>query len=149
MVAMGGQAESISGGLRSNHRNDMTLAEGLKLAVDALGSVGGENGNPRKLSANQLEVAVLDRQRPGRTFRRVVGLALTKVLEDTSADKAAEAPSDAPDDAPKEAPEDAPEDAPKDPKDASSPGDRPQPPSAPGTPSDNASGKSPAPSDDA
>ena len=148
MVAMGGQAESISGGLRTNHRNDMTLAEGLKLAVDALGSVGGENGNPRKLSANQLEVAVLDRQRPGRTFRRVVGLALTKVLEDTSAekaDKAAEAPSDAPEDAPKDAPEDAPKDA----RDASSPGDRPQPPSAPGTPSDNASGKSPAPSDDA
>jgi proteasome alpha subunit len=131
VIAMGGQAESLSGGLRTNHRNDMTLAEGLKLAVDSLASVGGENGNPRKLAANQLEVAVLDRQRSGRTFRRVVGLALTKVLEDAEITPTPE-----------------PADEPKD-KDAPSGGDQPQPPAAPGTPADNASGKTPAPSDEA
>jgi proteasome alpha subunit len=131
VVAMGGQAESISGGLRTNHHNDMTLAEGLKLAVDALASVGGENGKPRKLAANQLEVAVLDRQRPGRTFRRIVGLALSNLLENAEADS--ETPSSP---------------APADPKDASSPGDQPQPPSASGTPADNASGKQPAPADE-
>jgi len=134
VVAMGGQAESISGGLRTNHHNDMTLAQGLKLAVDALGSVGGENGKPRKLAANQLEVAVLDRQRAGRTFRRLVGLALSNLLETTEAatDKPAEPASETPPDR----------------KDASSPGDQPQPPSAPGTPADNASGKQPAPADE-
>ena len=141
VVAMGGQAESISGGLRTNHRNDMTLAQALKLAVDALGSVGGENGKPRQLAANQLEVAVLDRQRAGRTFRRLVGLALSTVLESAATpSKAAEAPAEASTGAPAEAP--------ADPKDASSPGDNPQPPSAPGTPADNASGKLPAPADE-
>jgi proteasome alpha subunit len=137
VVAMGGQAESLSGGLRANHRNDMTLAQALKLAVDALGSVGGENGKPRQLAANQLEVAVLDRQRAGRTFRRLVGLALSNVLE------SAATPSKASD-----APGEAPAEAPADPKDVSSPGDQPQPPSAPGTPADNASGKLPAPADE-
>jgi proteasome alpha subunit len=80
VVAMGGQAESISGGLKTQHRSDMTLEEGLKLAVDALASVGGEGGKPRQLPAAQLEVAVLDRGRPGRTFRRLAGAALTKLL---------------------------------------------------------------------
>jgi proteasome alpha subunit len=138
VVAMGGQAESISDGLRTNHRNDMSLAQALKLAVDALASVGGENGKPRTLAANQLEVAVLDRQRAGRTFRRLVGLALTAVLE------SAQTPSPAPADTPAETPAEPP----VNPKDASSPGDQPQPPSAPGTPADNASGKMPAPADE-
>jgi proteasome alpha subunit len=129
VVAMGGQAESISGGLRTNHRNDMSLAEGLKLAVEALGSVGGENGKPRKLAANQLEVAVLDRQRAGRTFRRLVGLALSNVLEDAAVSG---------DEKPAEAAEGG----------SAEPADQPQPPSAPGTPADIASGKQPAPADE-
>jgi proteasome alpha subunit len=80
-MAMGGQAEAISGPLRSGHRQEMTLAEALKLAVEALASTGGENGAPREIAANQLEVAVLDRRRPGRTFRRITGAALTALLE--------------------------------------------------------------------
>jgi len=80
VVAMGGQAESISGGLRTAHRADMTLSEVLKLAVDALASVGGDAGKPRQIAASQLEVAVLDRVRPGRKFRRITGLALTTLL---------------------------------------------------------------------
>jgi proteasome alpha subunit len=56
------------------------LEEALKLAVDALASVGGDAGKPRQLPAAQLEVAVLDRGRPGRTFRRLAGAALTTLL---------------------------------------------------------------------
>jgi proteasome alpha subunit len=78
-LAMGGQAEAIAGGLRERHRADMSLAEAVQLAVEALGSVGGEGG-PRQLAANQLEVAVLDRQRTGRTFRRITGAALAALL---------------------------------------------------------------------
>jgi proteasome alpha subunit len=129
VVAMGGQAESISGGLRSRHRDDLSLAEALKLAVEALGSVGGENGQPRKLSANQLEVAVLDRHKAGRTFRRLTGLALSNLLEDATA---AERPAAAEEPAPE-----------------ASGGDQPQPPAAPDTPADKASGQTPAPADDA
>ncbi len=79
-VAMGGQADAISGVLRRSHRHEMSLEEGIRLAVEALGSVGGEGGQPRTLTAAQLEVAVLDRQRVGRTFRRIVGAALTRFL---------------------------------------------------------------------
>jgi proteasome alpha subunit len=80
-VAMGGQAEAISQVVRSRHNTDMSLGDGLRLAVEALASVGGEGGQPRKLEARQLEVAVLDRRRAGRTFRRITGAALTALLE--------------------------------------------------------------------
>ena len=43
----------------------------------------------RTIAANQLEVAVLDRRRPGRTFRRITGAALTALLgRDTGAQPA-------------------------------------------------------------
>jgi proteasome alpha subunit len=71
LVTMGGQSDTISGAVKTRLRPDQTLAEALKLAVEGLNSVGGENGQPRKLAANQLEVAVLDRHRQGRTFRRL------------------------------------------------------------------------------
>jgi proteasome alpha subunit len=78
---MGGQAEALVGGLRTQHRAESSLTEALHLAVNALASVGGEGGQPRSLGAGQLEVAVLDRRRQGRTFRRVTGAALTSLLE--------------------------------------------------------------------
>jgi proteasome alpha subunit len=81
VVVMGGQAEAMAPGLRSAHRAEASLAESLHLAVKALGSVGGEGGQPRTLTASQLEVAILDRRRTGRTFRRITGAALTSLLE--------------------------------------------------------------------
>lgn len=91
-MAMGGQAEAIAGVLKSNHRPDMSLGEAVKVAVQALGSVGGEGGAARTIAADQLEVAILDRDRDGRTFRRVTGAALTALLDDG---ETAAAPADA------------------------------------------------------
>jgi len=96
VVTMGGQAEAISGGLRQRHRPDVGLEEALRLAVQALGSVGGEGGAPRTLTADQLQVAVLDRTRRGRAFRRITGAALTALLEAAAETAAAEAPAEAP-----------------------------------------------------
>jgi proteasome alpha subunit len=79
-VAMGGQAEAIGNVLKADHRDDMSLGDALTLGVKALGSVGGEGGGARQLAASGLEVAVLDRARPGRAFRRVTGAALTGLL---------------------------------------------------------------------
>ncbi|MEU7871331.1 proteasome subunit alpha [Dactylosporangium sp. NPDC049140] len=121
MVTMGGQSDAIATAVKSRLRPDQTLAEALKLAVDGLGSVGGEGGQPRKMAAHQLEVAVLDRNRPGRTFRRLTGLALTAILEDTSAAGAQDV-------------EEGLE-------------DKPQPPASPSTPADNASGGTEAPAE--
>jgi proteasome alpha subunit len=80
-VAMGGQADTVSGVLRKSHRMDMSLTEAVQLAIEALSSVGGESGTARTLDTKQLEVAVLDRARPGRKFRRLTGAALTPLLE--------------------------------------------------------------------
>jgi proteasome alpha subunit len=80
-MAMGGQAEAIANVLRERHDPSAGVGTALALAAEALGSVGGENGTPRKLGASQLEVAVLDRRRRGRTFRRISGAALTTLLE--------------------------------------------------------------------
>ena len=93
VVVMGGQAESLVGGLRSQHRAEASLTEGLHLAVNALASVGGEGGQPRTLTAGQLEVAILDRRRRGRTFRRITGTALTALLE-TAPVETAELPAE-------------------------------------------------------
>ncbi|MBQ1023356.1 proteasome subunit alpha [Micromonospora sp. C95] len=90
-MAMGGQAEAISGVLKSNHRPDMSLGEAVKVAVQALGSVGGEGGAARTIAGDQLEVAILDRNRVGRTFRRITGAALTGLLDgDAAGESAAE-----------------------------------------------------------
>jgi proteasome alpha subunit len=79
-IAMGGQADAISQVLRARHRPDMSLRDAVRLAVESLSSVGGEGGQPRQLEAGQLEVAVLDRRRAGRTFRRLTGAALAPLL---------------------------------------------------------------------
>ncbi|MGK5740697.1 proteasome subunit alpha [Micromonospora sp. URMC 103] len=84
-MAMGGQAEAITGVLKAEHRPDMSLGEAAKVAVKALSSVGGEGGAARTIAANQLEVAVLDRRRVGRTFRRITGAALTALLDGDAA----------------------------------------------------------------
>ncbi|WP_436970977.1 proteasome subunit alpha [Micromonospora coxensis] len=90
-MAMGGQAEAITNVLKSDHRPDMTLSEAVQVAVRALGSVGGEGGAARTIAANQLEVAVLDRARVGRTFRRITGAALTALLDGDATGDAAPA----------------------------------------------------------
>jgi proteasome alpha subunit len=92
-MAMGGQAESIAGVLKASHSADMSLGDAVKLAVKALGSVGGDGGAARTIAANQLEVAVLDRARKGRTFRRLTGPALANLLNGTAA-QAAEKPAE-------------------------------------------------------
>ena len=90
-LAMGGQADAVSAIVKAKHSVDMTLTAALHLAVEALASIGGEGGKPRDLEANQLEVAVLDRARKGRKFRRIAGNALTPLLEARKANAAPEA----------------------------------------------------------
>ncbi|TQS40890.1 proteasome subunit alpha [Cryptosporangium phraense] len=96
-IAMGGQSEAIASNLREKHSNEHDLRAALKVATEALGSIGGENGNPRTLSAAQLEVAVLDRARPGRAFRRIIGAALEGLLSvpDSDAKPETDAKADA------------------------------------------------------
>ena len=89
-LVMGGQADALTTQIRRTFKERQPLGDALAVAVRGLGSVGG-NGAPRVLPANQLEVAVLDRTRPTRKFKRITGAALTALLPregaETSADE--------------------------------------------------------------
>jgi proteasome alpha subunit len=78
-VVMGGASAQAESSLRERWREGLSLGGALRLAVDTLGQ--DPNGGPsRTLTGSQLEVAVLDRQRPRRTFRRIVPPLLDDLL---------------------------------------------------------------------
>jgi proteasome alpha subunit len=77
-VAMGGQAETITTGLKERWQPEMSLSTALALAVDVLSK--DASGTDRTLTPAQLEVAVLDRLRPRRAFRRLAGPLLEALL---------------------------------------------------------------------
>jgi len=99
-VAMGGAAEHISAGLQERWEAGLDLGAALRLAVGLLGE-DPNGGEGRTLTADQLEVAVLDRERERRKFRRIENSHLDGLL--TPADSGADA-SDTPDTAAPEAP---------------------------------------------
>ncbi|MFL6137157.1 MAG: proteasome subunit alpha [Frankiaceae bacterium] len=77
-VAMGGQSEQIATTLRDGHHEGMVLTDALALAVRALSTADGDG---RQLTPAQLEVAVLDRNRPQRKFKRLVGGQLQRLFD--------------------------------------------------------------------
>ena len=91
-LAMGGQTEPVSNKMKETYEEGMSLEAALGFAVAALsaGSSNGDNG------VGKLEVAVLDRTRPKRAFRRIEGAALTALLPSDSSESTAESaePSD-------------------------------------------------------
>jgi proteasome alpha subunit len=78
-VVMGGQAEAISTALKDSYQEDAELGVALRAAVAAF-----EAGNPANAATPErvrpLEVAVLDRARARRKFRRIQGAALDALL---------------------------------------------------------------------
>ncbi|PXY22441.1 proteasome subunit alpha [Prauserella muralis] len=81
-IVMGGQADAISSKMKDTYEAGMELAAGLRVAAEALrapssnsSSGGNGDGEPGKL-----EVAILDRDRPGRKFRRITGAALDALM---------------------------------------------------------------------
>ena len=80
-VAMGGQAEAISNSLRASHREGLQLGEAIRVALRSLEAGHQQGGHATEsLRTDQLEVAVLDRNRPRRAFRRIAGAALERLL---------------------------------------------------------------------
>ncbi len=80
-VAVGGAAEKITGGLKEHWEPGMGLGSALRLAVTQLAA---SDGDERELGPDELEVAVLDRRRPRRTFRRLAGPLLADLLNQDS-----------------------------------------------------------------
>jgi proteasome alpha subunit len=106
-VAFGGQADQVSAALKEAFSDNMSLTEALGAALTALtapasappaasgaaASSTAANGAPAELTASQLEVAILDRARAHRTFRRLQGPRLEELIAESRAATAAAAPS--------------------------------------------------------
>ncbi|MDP1878751.1 MAG: proteasome subunit alpha [Actinomycetota bacterium] len=77
-VAMGGSAEPIGTGLLEGWQEGLDLGACIRLAVGLMGEHGDER--PRMLTEAQLEVAILERSRPRRTFQRLANGRLAALL---------------------------------------------------------------------
>jgi proteasome alpha subunit len=78
-VVMGGQADQVAAVLKDQYRDGMTLAEAFAVAIAAL-SGQGNGGDRTDITAAQLEVALLDRGRAHRMFRRLTGARLEALV---------------------------------------------------------------------
>jgi proteasome alpha subunit len=74
-TVLGGQADAISEALKADYTEDLDLGAAVRLGARVLGE--GNDGPP---PADQLEVALLDRNRPLRAFRRIRGDELDQLL---------------------------------------------------------------------
>jgi proteasome alpha subunit len=93
-AVMGGSADTVNSYLADNYAEGLQLDEALRLAVAALGH---DTEQPRRLTADQLEVGVLDRTRSQqRKFRRI-GEARLAELFGTAGDTTEPTASSAPD----------------------------------------------------
>jgi proteasome alpha subunit len=77
-VAFGGQADQVSAALKEHYSEGMSLSGAFAAALTALSAPG--NGERTEFAASQLEVAILERARDHRTFRRVRAARLEELI---------------------------------------------------------------------
>jgi len=88
-VAFGGQADQVTAALKERFSDGMSLTEALAAALAALAAPaaatgpGQANGGQPDLTAANLEVAILDRARAHRTFRRLQGPRLEGLINES------------------------------------------------------------------
>jgi proteasome alpha subunit len=75
-LAMGGEAEDLNAELQRGYREDMALDESIRLALKAL-----RRAAPGGAVSSRLEVAVLERNRPRRCFRRLTDEEVASALK--------------------------------------------------------------------
>ena len=74
-VVMGGESETLAAGLQGTYRSGLDLPSALRLGVEGLTTGDGQGMEPARL-----EVAVLDRARGRRKFRRLPDDEVAQVL---------------------------------------------------------------------
>jgi proteasome alpha subunit len=77
-VVVGGQADKVAAVLKESYSASMSLTEAMRLAIASLAGQG--DGNSEPVTSGQLEVALLERSRPHRAFRRLTGSRLDALL---------------------------------------------------------------------
>lgn len=90
-VAVGGRADRIGTVLKEHFTEGQSLSGALATAIAGLAA--SANGDRVEIAVSQLEVAVLDRTRDHRTFRRLTGARLEALLAEGA--QAAEAEPEA------------------------------------------------------
>jgi proteasome alpha subunit len=78
-TGIGGQAEELKLFLKDKFTEGLGLEAALQLAARALEATASQ-----KVKAASLEVAALERTRPGRKFRRIAQAELRSILEKSS-----------------------------------------------------------------
>ncbi|MGB3829632.1 MAG: proteasome subunit alpha [Ornithinimicrobium sp.] len=79
-VAMGRGGDVLTQGLRAQWDGSMSLSQALVLCVDLLRQAKDEQPS-EPVAPNQFEIAVLDRRRSRRAFRRLEGAELAAMLD--------------------------------------------------------------------
>ncbi|HEY0933340.1 MAG TPA: proteasome subunit alpha [Trebonia sp.] len=103
-VAFGGQVDQVAAALKEGFADGLSLTEALGVALAALSApptatpgaqpqAANGNAQPELTEAN-LEVAILDRARAHRTFRRLHGPRLAELIAESRAASAAAEPAD-------------------------------------------------------
>jgi proteasome alpha subunit len=92
-VAFGGQADQVSAALKEHYSEGMSLSEAFAAALTALSAPG--NGERTEFGASQLEVAILERARDHRTFRRIRAARLEELIAEARPAPSDSAPADA------------------------------------------------------
>ena len=85
-VAMGGAADAVATALKERYRDGESLSEAMQIAVYALQQQDAD----RVLEAEKLEVAVLDRNRDRRLFRRLPASRIDELLASSRGEASAE-----------------------------------------------------------
>jgi proteasome alpha subunit len=81
-VVMGGQADKVAAVLKDRYTPGMSLTEAMTLAIAAL-SGQGDGASAEPVTSSQLEVALLERSRTHRAFRRLTGARLDTLLAES------------------------------------------------------------------
>ena len=97
-VAFGGQADQVSAVLKERYSPGMSLSGAFAAALAALSAPGNGGGNDAPGVQLQLEVAILDRTRDHRTFRRIRAARLEELISqsreaDSKTSQAPQAPA--------------------------------------------------------
>jgi proteasome alpha subunit len=83
-VAVGGRADRIGTVLKEHYRDAMSLSQALTTAIAGLSTPANGGEQRVEITPSQLEVAVLDRTRDHRTFRRFTGSRLDALLAEAA-----------------------------------------------------------------
>ncbi len=75
-VSIGGEPDDLRGIMRDGWRDDMPLADAVRLGSKALGGAGDDDS----LDHQSLEIATLDRRQEGRRFRRLEAEEIRELL---------------------------------------------------------------------